>query len=107
LFLDGFYGYGKDEGEGTKEDLSLYFAAFESNGSWKDGKRRETHIKCSHSHSCIDLVRPRFLDIFRILGTALLKIMIETNLAYDIQSVEMDYLVRFRVSILFLQPTLR
>ena len=89
LLLDGFYWYRKDEGEeDSKEDLSLYSAAFQLNGGLRDRKRRKTHIKCSHSHSCIDLVCPRFLDILRILGPALLEIMVETYLAYDIQSVE-------------------
>lgn len=93
MLLDGFYRYGKEEGEGAKEDLSLYSAAFESDGSWKNRKRRKAYIKCRHSHSCINLVRPRFLDILRILGPALLEIMVETYLAYDIQSVGVIALV--------------
>ena len=60
LLLDGFYGYIKYEGEGVKKYLSLYSAVFESNGNWRDRKGRETHIKCSHSHFCIDLVYPHF-----------------------------------------------
>ena len=68
------------------------------------GTERRTYIKRSHPHSCIDLVRPRFLDIFRILGAALLEIMVETDLAYDIQSVGGGLFSHtFSVVILFLR----
>lgn len=97
MLLDGFDGDRKEEGEGAKEDLSLCSAPFESNGSRRDRKKR-TYIKRSHSHSCIDLVRPCFLDILRILGAALLEIMVETDLAYDIQSVGVVYLVTLLAS---------
>jgi hypothetical protein len=59
-------------------------AAFEQNGSWRDRKRRKTHIKCGLFHPCIDLLLPCSMDILRILGLALLEIVVETYFSYDI-----------------------
>lgn len=44
-----------------------------------------TYIKRCGGHTGVHLIRPRFLDILRILGFALLEVMVETNFADDVQ----------------------
>ena len=48
--------------------------------------RRKSYIKRCRGHPGVHLVRPRFLDILRVLGFALLEIMVETDFADNVQS---------------------